>query len=67
MVEILNFTGVAMCPFLGGHDKFFLAGGNAYATVSTPPIILFHSVIKIPNIIWFLNCSTCNPINDHFN
>ena len=53
MVEISIFTGVAMYPFLGGHDRFFLAGGNVYATVSTPPIILFHSMIKIPNIIWF--------------
>ena len=40
-----NFHGVAMYPFLGGHDRFFLARGVVYATLSTTPIILFHSMI----------------------
>ena len=34
-----NFHGVAMYPFLASHG---LSGrGNIYATVSTPPIILY--------------------------
>ena len=48
MVKISIFTGLPCTLFIGGHDRFFLAGvggWGVYANVSTPPINLFHSMI----------------------